>query len=538
MMSEETAPPAKRLCTEDIECSEPGEQIEKADDTADIAESKGGKCNAKKCALLLAYSGKGYLGMQWNPGVRTIEHDLIKALSDANAVPEHAKGNPGKARLLFQRCARTDKGVSAARQLVSLKMFPLERYVDEINRHLPPEIRVIALKRVTKGFTSNGHQACSARSYEYVLPTFAFAPFHATRVDYRITDQLVDRINVFLRQYEGTHNFHNFTSGKEATETSAKRYIMSFKCGNRFVASAECDECPQKKEVEFISLHVQGQSFMIHQIRKMIGLLIAIVKGYIPEGSITRAYTMERAEIPKAPGIGLLLDNASGQQDFPLSPLSFPLPLAYPSPPSLLTLSWTFYPTDTIQAFKRDYIYKTIIETEIKELSMMHWLSSLLKHDFTYYLKPEQSQTPAPESQMQQSQATVSCDMQESQASVSCDMQSQASVSCDMQESQATVSCDMQSQASAVSCDMQESQASVSCDMQSQASVPCDMQSQASVSCDMQSQASAVSCDMQESQASVSCDLQQTQDSSSCDILRDHSPVAEQETLSEKNTPF
>lgn len=32
-----------------------------------------------------------------NPGVRTIEHDLIKALSDANAVPEHAKGNPGKA---------------------------------------------------------------------------------------------------------------------------------------------------------------------------------------------------------------------------------------------------------------------------------------------------------------------------------------------------------------------------------------------------------------------------------------------------------
>eukprot|EP00731_Ephydatia_muelleri_P006097 Em0003g345a len=261
--------------------------------------------------------------MQWNPGVRTIEHDLIKALSDANAVPEHAKGNPGKARLLFQRCARTDKGVSAARQLVSLKI-----------RTLPHGL------------------------------------------DYRITDQLVDRINVFLRQYEGTHNFHNFTSGKEATETSAKRYIMSFKCGNRFVASAECDECPQKKEVEFISLHVQGQSFMIHQIRKMIGLLIAIVKGYIPEGSITRAYTMERAEIPKAPGIGLLLDNASGQQDFPfpLSPFLFLLPTLLPLPSSLYLgplsyrLDWTQY-EDTIQAFKRDYIYKTIIETEIKELS-------------------------------------------------------------------------------------------------------------------------------------------------------------------------
>ena len=320
---------------------------------------------------------------------------------------------------------------------------------------------------------------------------------------------------------------------------------------------------------------------------------------------------MERAEIPKAPGIGLLLDNASGQQDFPFpSLLSSPSLLPFsPFPPHsildllsyrfilssttnvLLTMEstqgWTGHSmkirykhssettstrpssklksrssriqtpfpsllpsTGTICFFLPPCLHPflhlfhpSLLPIDPSSLpcddlgddldlshSMMHWLSSLLKHDFTYYLKPEQSQTPAPESQMQQSQATVSCDMQ-SQASA---------VSCDMQESQASVSCDMQSQAS-VSCDMQESQASVSCDVQSQASaVSCDMQeSQASVSCDMQSQASAVSCDMQESQASVPCDLQQTQDSSSCDTLRDHSPVAEQDqTLSEKNTPF
>ena len=311
---------------------------------------------------------------------------------------------------------------------------------------------------------------------------------------------------------------------------------------------------------------------------------------------------MERAEIPKAPGIGLLLDNASGQQDFPFpSLLSSPSLLPFPPHSILDLLSYRFILSSTTnvllttestqgwtgQSMKIRYkhssettstrpssklksrssriqipfpslrpstgticlflppclhpflhpfhpsllpIYPSSLPCDDLDLShsMMHWLSSLLKHDFTYYLKPEQSQTPAPESQMQQSQATVSCDMQ-SQATVSCDMQSQATVSCDMQ-SQATVSCDMQ-----------ESQASVSCDMQSQATVSCDMQSQASaVSCDMQeSQASAVSCDMQESQASVPCDLQQTQDSSSCDILRDHSPVVEQDqTLSKKNTPF
>ena len=55
-----------------------------------------------------------------NPGVPTIEDELIKALTKAQAIPESLQDNLGK--LQFQRCARTDKGVSAARQVVSLKI--------------------------------------------------------------------------------------------------------------------------------------------------------------------------------------------------------------------------------------------------------------------------------------------------------------------------------------------------------------------------------------------------------------------------------
>ncbi len=55
-----------------------------------------------------------------NPGVLTIEEELLQALAKAEAIPDNLKGSPGK--LLFQRCARTDKGVSAARQAVSLKI--------------------------------------------------------------------------------------------------------------------------------------------------------------------------------------------------------------------------------------------------------------------------------------------------------------------------------------------------------------------------------------------------------------------------------
>lgn len=43
-----------------------------------------------------------------------------------------------------------------------------------------------------------------------------------------VTESLVDRL---LASYEGTHNYHNFTSGKKFSDMSSNRYIMSFKVG-------------------------------------------------------------------------------------------------------------------------------------------------------------------------------------------------------------------------------------------------------------------------------------------------------------------
>lgn len=55
-----------------------------------------------------------------NPGVPTIEEELLKALLDAKYITEEDFKNQQNAQ--FQRSSRTDKGVSAARQVVSLKL--------------------------------------------------------------------------------------------------------------------------------------------------------------------------------------------------------------------------------------------------------------------------------------------------------------------------------------------------------------------------------------------------------------------------------
>ena len=51
---------------------------------------------------------------------------------------------------------------------------------------------------------------------------------------------------------------------------------------------------------------------MIHQIRKMIGLVVAVVREHAQEEIIQRAFTHEKVDIPRAPALGLLLDNVRG----------------------------------------------------------------------------------------------------------------------------------------------------------------------------------------------------------------------------------
>jgi tRNA pseudouridine38-40 synthase len=84
-------------------------------------------------------------------------------------------------------------------------------------------------------------------------------------------------VNKLLALYKGTRNFHNFTSGKLADDKSANRFVMNSQCGPPF----------EMEGMEFCVISVRGQSFMLHQIRKMIGLVIAVVKGVTDSSCIT-----------------------------------------------------------------------------------------------------------------------------------------------------------------------------------------------------------------------------------------------------------
>ncbi|XP_033075961.1 tRNA pseudouridine synthase A isoform X2 [Trachypithecus francoisi] len=291
---------------------------------------------------------------------KTIEDDLVSALVQSGCIPENHGEDMRK--MSFQRCARTDKGVSAAGQVVSLKVWLIDDILEKINSHLPSHIRILGLKRVTGGFNSKNR--CDARTYCYLLPTFAFAHKDRDVQDetYRLSAETLQQVNRLLACYKGTHNFHNFTSQKGPQEPSARRYILEMYCEEPFV----------REGLEFAVIRVKGQSFMMHQIRKMIGLVVAIVKGYAPESVLERSWGTEKVDVPKAPGLGLVLERVHFEkynQRFGNDGLHEPL-------------DWV-QEEGKVAAFKEEHIYPTIISTERDERSMAQWLSTLPVHNFS-----------------------------------------------------------------------------------------------------------------------------------------------------------
>ncbi|KAH9810185.1 pseudouridine synthase [Melampsora americana] len=235
--------------------------------------------------------------------------------------------------------------------------------IKHINSFLPEEIRLWGLERVQNSF--HARTLCDSRTYEYSLPTYLFLPpkpgtalykrldsiemnqegkkwsesydedesealwwkkndseleldsepnsttlsnFKSSVIhkksSYRISTSMLQRLKQSVQKFKGTHNFHNFTVGKEFKDRSAIRIIREMTVSDPFVVGGQSEADPA---TEWISVKFYGQSFMLHQIRKMIGLIILLCRTRTPSTLIPELYGPVRVRIPKAPGLGLIL---------------------------------------------------------------------------------------------------------------------------------------------------------------------------------------------------------------------------------------
>lgn len=131
----------------------------------------------RKVAVLIGYCGTGYRGMQLNPPHKSIEGDIFEAFVRAGAISRANSNDPKKSSLA--RCARTDKGVHAAGNVISLKLIIEDpEIVAKINAYLPEQIRIWGIVRTLGSFSC--YYQCDSRRYEYLVPSHCFLPPHPT----------------------------------------------------------------------------------------------------------------------------------------------------------------------------------------------------------------------------------------------------------------------------------------------------------------------------------------------------------------------
>ncbi|KAK6058237.1 tRNA pseudouridine synthase A [Cooperia oncophora] len=342
------------------------------------SEAAKARIKRAKYAMLLAYQGKEYFGMQIQKEHPTIEGQLINAMNKLGWITDEMKEQPSLFH--FQRAARTDRAVSAVRQICGMELPRSDDYpvtgANELNALLPKDIRVIAMRRATNAF--HPQKMCCARTYSYTLPTFAFAkPTELTNAAFRISKETIDEINSVLSIYKGTHNFFNYTSRREFDDRSCHRYILSFECGEPFLFHDDI----RNEDVEFIQLTVKGQSFILHQIRKMVGMLITVIRELQYKSYIQRTFESERVDVPKAPGLGLLLERVHYDlYDRKHAKTHEPL------------TDWGSAVEARIEEVKFELITKEILLSELRHQSMLQWLADLVNHDFS--ADPESEELP------------------------------------------------------------------------------------------------------------------------------------------------
>jgi tRNA pseudouridine38-40 synthase len=204
--------------------------------------------------LTLEYEGGGFAGWARQPGKRTVEAELERALAivlRCERVPLIVAG-------------RTDAGVHAWAQVASYQGPPVPPH--KLNALLPDDLAVLASNAAPPGFSAR-HDATS-RAYCYRVlarrTRSAFERGHALWCSYVLDREGLDACAASL---VGTHDFTAFTP----TETEHVRF-------ERDVRTAEW----RAEGGDVLAFWIEADSFMRNMNRVLVGTMLEVGVGHRP----------------------------------------------------------------------------------------------------------------------------------------------------------------------------------------------------------------------------------------------------------------
>uniref|UniRef100_A0AAG5DMZ6 Pseudouridine synthase I TruA alpha/beta domain-containing protein n=1 Tax=Anopheles atroparvus TaxID=41427 RepID=A0AAG5DMZ6_ANOAO len=242
------------------------------------------KCHKRHVLLRFYYLGWDYQGFAaQEDSIGTIEYHVFAALQKVCLIESRETSN-------YNRCGRTDKGVSAFHQVISLDVrskFPPEEqlqddkiaaeldYCSMLNRVLPDDIRCLAwMPMVNPSYSARFD--CRSRTYRYFFP----------RGNLNIT-----AMEEAARYMVGTHDFRNLC--KMDVGNGVVTFVRSIE--EICIRQSQADTLDDRG-YDMMYLQLRGKAFLWHQVRCIMAVLLLV-----GQGRETPAIVQELLDVEKNP---------------------------------------------------------------------------------------------------------------------------------------------------------------------------------------------------------------------------------------------
>lgn len=282
--------------------------IARMDETAATSKSA-----AARWKLTLAYDGSGFHGSQRQPGTRTVQEEIERAL-----------GILGGRAVAATLAGRTDRGVHAVGQVVSCDdlnpAMPAETIVRALNAHLADDLAVVAARRVAAGF--HARYDATWREYRFRIWCGPRQPLARTMVWERHSPLDVQAMDDGARHFLGTHDVASFAGGGEGVPWSERH-------GRPRGTVRTISHCSVRTVVPWwgmapgpgmaIEVRVVADGFLPRMVRAIVGALVEIGAGdRSPEWITQLLLERDRRKGPAtAPPHGLILWRVGYGAEYP-----------------------------------------------------------------------------------------------------------------------------------------------------------------------------------------------------------------------------
>jgi len=195
--------------------------------------------------LLLEYDGTDFAGWATQPGLRTVQETVERALATVL-----------RREVTLTVAGRTDRGVHARGQVASHDGDAGP--VRNLNALLPADVSALASDPAADGF--DARRDARSRTYRYRLHTRAApSPFEQRRALWWPNPLDRDALDGCAAALAGTHDFTAFTP----TETDHVRF-------ERDILRAEWVEEPG----DILAFWIEADTFMRHMVRVLVGTML------------------------------------------------------------------------------------------------------------------------------------------------------------------------------------------------------------------------------------------------------------------------